>query len=92
MLPGPVSGNFWQGQTSYSFTTGDQNSIVATARTIAIAQTPAGKQFYRLTFDQAVLTGKSTGKPMSTGIVTARTYYGKCITDVSTKTGPGKQQ
>lgn len=57
-----------------------QDNFIITARNAALAQPPAGKQLYRLTF------GKSNASPNS--LVTVTGFYGYCITRVKVDKGP----
>lgn len=83
-LGGPDSGSAWMGLTNHIFSILDQDSIVNTARASAIAHTPAGKRFYRLKFEQAVIV--ATGP--DSGVVQATAYYGQCISDVTQPHNP----
>ncbi|HVQ08631.1 MAG TPA: hypothetical protein VMS43_09370 [Allosphingosinicella sp.] len=85
-LSGPVSGQFWMGGTNHQFSLAEQDAIGGDARALAVAQTPSGKRLYRLTFDQAVITGGSTG------VVQATAYYGQCISDITEPSRPETQR
>jgi hypothetical protein len=78
-----VAPGVWYGQSNHVFTIAEQDTIIINARNAAIAQTPAGKQFYRLTFAPDFIVGQS-----SAVAVTATASYGQCITIVKVDKGP----
>ncbi|MBV8685444.1 MAG: hypothetical protein JOZ90_08105 [Alphaproteobacteria bacterium] len=57
---------------THLFTIAEQDNIMINARSAAFAQSPGGKQVYRLTFARQVAS------PNSVLILTA--YYGYCVT------------
>lgn len=83
LLIGTAIGNgHWYGLTNFLFDSTDQDAIIIDARANAIAHTPAGKEFNRLTFSQAVFTGPEdvAGSPqISHGMIQATAHYGSCV-------------
>jgi hypothetical protein len=73
---GPAS-ILWDGDNGHSFTTSEQDTIIARARTYALSQVPAGKRLYRLTFTESTSVPDRSGP--SHGYVFATAYYGRCI-------------
>jgi len=77
----------WAGQSNQVFTIAQQDTIIINARNAAIAQTPAGKQLYRLTFEAAIITGGT-----SAGAILATAHYGQCISRVRGDKNPTDPQ
>jgi|GEM_PF-2579955 len=66
------------------FTIAQQDSFIITARNAALAQPPAGKQLYRLTFARLFASPNS--------LITVTAFYGYCVTRVRADRDPTDPQ
>lgn len=73
---GPV----WMGSPNHQFTIAQQDTVMINARSYALAQSPGGKQLYRLTFQKQFVSPN--------GFVIAYGDYGYCVTIVKVDPGP----
>ena len=77
-------GPAWFGPSNQALTIAQQDTAIINARNWALAQAPAGKQLYRLTF-QSFFSSPN-------GVVNATAFYGQCITRVKVDEGPRDPQ
>lgn len=82
-----LSPHVWVGQSNHVFTIAQQDTIIINARNAAIAQTPAGKQLYRLAFAGDIVMGSGSSRA-----ILATAHYGQCISRVRDNKGPTEPQ
>lgn len=72
----PGGGTIWMDLASHTFSIAEQNDIVARVRATAASLRPPGTIFYRLTFEDSVITSTSGNPPVR--VITATAYYAHC--------------